>query len=37
MTRRTRAGAVTDAASVVLVHEPVNADQVVAGSPLPCS
>ena len=33
MTGRTRAGAVTDAASVVLAHEPVNADQVVAGSP----
>ena len=33
MTGRTRAGAATDAASVVLAHEPVNADQVVAGSP----
>ena len=33
MTGRTRAGAVTDAASVVLAHEPVNADQVVAGFP----
>jgi uncharacterized protein len=27
------AGAVTDAASLVLAHEPVSADQVVAGSP----
>jgi uncharacterized cupin superfamily protein len=27
------AGAVTDAAALVLAHEPVSADQVVAGSP----